>query len=248
MIRLNTSIDHKRFFVIFSSFLAIMTVFCCVACFLTFYLLFAFLDPDKIFYIFISNVFTNCFTTMALVTLLLLLYCFYARFNLINACIHKNFATHEDDVEEFAKKKASQKSCIKIVLKLADLHDSLVDATIEMNRCFSFQMMNTVAVIFCSNIFTTFAIYRVFVRNDYNNFYRAVVQYGWNLYFMFFGLGIVSLGSLLTRAGKHTAVLCHKAINYIEDDEDVVIDYVSFNLFIRFFRFFFFFLLLFSIS
>lgn len=179
---------------------------------------------------------------MALVTLLLFLYCFYARFNLINACIQKNFATHEDNVDEYAKKKASQKSSIKMVLKLADLHDSLVDATVEMNRCFSFQMMNTVAVMFCSNIFATFAIYRVFVRNDYNNFYRAIVQYGWNLYFMLFGLGIVSLGSLLTRAGKHTAVLCHKAINYIEDDEDAIIDYVSFNWFIRFLRLFRFFL------
>lgn len=164
--------------------------------------------------------------TFCLISFIVFLYCFYMRFNLINSCIKKNFATHEDEVGKISKKKSS-KVLIKLVLKLADLHDFLVDGTTHLNTCFAFQMMNIIAGMFAVNIFGTFAIYRVFVRNDFNTFYRAVVQYSWNIYFLCFGFGVISLASLLTRTGKLTAVLVHKAINYIEDENDQSIDYVS---------------------
>jgi hypothetical protein len=220
------SLGHKSFFMKFLAFLTLMVLIFIISNASTVYFLSGMIEDDKHVFFAFSNITINGFMTVVLITFLLLLYCFYIRFDLINSCIKNNFATHEDEVDEVQKKK-SFKVYKKLVLKLADLHDSLVDATVQLNKCFSLQMMNLVAVIFCTNIFATFSIYRVFVRDDHKNFYRGVVQYSWNVYFMLYGLGIVSLSSLLTRTGKYTAVLCHKAINYIEDDEDPIIDYVS---------------------
>lgn len=227
---LSKSLDHKRFFMKFLAFFAFASATFTAAIILSYFFLRGTVDSKLYIFFALSNSSVNIFTTVVLITFLLLLYCFYVRFDLINSCLKKHFATHEDEVDETPKKRHSQ-VYINLVLKLADLHDSLVDATVQLNQCFAFQMMNLIAVIFCNNIFATFAIYRVFVRHDYNKFYQAIIQYGWNMYFLVYGMGIVTLGSLLTRTGKYTAVLCHKAINYIEDDEDPIIDYVSFKLF-----------------
>lgn len=78
-----------------------------------------------------------------------------------------------------------------------------------------------------STFFSIFAIYRVFVRYDMSQYENAIIQYTWNTYFMIYGFAIITLGSLATRTGKYTAVLVHKAVNYIVDDDDPIIDYVS---------------------
>jgi gustatory receptor len=132
--------------------------------------------------------------------------------------------TEEED--ELKNQKQSEVLC-KIVSKLADLHDSLVDIVGSFNYCFSLTLMNVIASTFLTNIFSIFAIYRVFVRYDYSQWEAAVIQYVWNTYFLIYGFIIVMLGSLVTRTGKYTAVLVHKAVNYIEDDDDPVIDVVS---------------------
>lgn len=64
------------------------------------------------------------------------------------------------------------------------------------------------------------------MKNDYGQYERALIQYCWNVYFLIYGMVIVSLASLVTRTGKYAAVLVHKAVNYIEDDDDPVIDSV----------------------
>jgi len=80
--------------------------------------------------------------------------------------------------------------------------------------------------IFCFNLFSNFALYRVMVRQSYGTLNEAIVQYGWNIYFFAYGFIIIAMGSLLTRTGKYAAVLAHKAINYSNDDS--IIDHVKF--------------------
>jgi hypothetical protein len=169
---LSMSLDHKSFFIKFLIFFAIDTAVFSISVISSSYFLIGLIDDEKRNFFAFSNIIVHGFMTMVLMTFILLLHCFYIRFELINSCIKKNFATHEDDVDDFKKKK-SLKVYQKLVLKLADLHDSLVDATVTLNHCFAFQMMNLVAIIFCGNIFATFSIYRVFVRNDFDNFYRG---------------------------------------------------------------------------
>lgn len=85
--------------------------------------------------------------------------------------------------------------------------------------------MMTYASAFMLNIFSTFAIYRIFVRENYNFITEAVVQSSWNLYFYVYCFITITLCSLVTRTGKFSAILCHKAINYSHDDS--IIDHVS---------------------
>lgn len=64
------------------------------------------------------------------------------------------------------------------------------------------------------------------MKNDLGQYQQALIQYCWNCYFLIYGFIIVSIASLVTRTGKYTAVLVHKAVNYIDDDDDPTIDYV----------------------
>jgi hypothetical protein len=221
------SLDHRSIYITFLCIIVLFGLLLLLAVFLSYLFLREIIDGEKHFYFAISNIVVNFSMTMCLVTFFLILYCFYARFNLINSCIKKNFAMHENEVGHVSKKKLS-KVLSKLILKLANVHDSLVDGTTALNHCFSFQMINIVASLFSTNIFGTFAIYRVFVRKDFANFYQVCIQYSWNIYFLVCGFGIISLASLLTRTGKLTAVLVHKAINYTENDDDPIIDCVSY--------------------
>lgn len=88
--------------------------------------------------------------------------------------------------------------------------------------------MVTFASAFLFNIFSIFSLYRIFVRQNYTHFIEAIVQSSWNLYFYFYCFAIITLSSMLTRSGKFSAVLCHKAINYSNDDS--IIDHVRYYL------------------
>jgi hypothetical protein len=139
------SLDHKNIFIKFLLFIVLLKIFFTVAVYLSYFFLREVIDAEKSLYFAISNVIVNSSMTLGLTTFLIIFYCFYARFNLINSCIKNNFVTHEDEVGKILKKKSS-KALAKLLLKLADMHDKLVDATVDF-RCFSFQMMNIVAGI-----------------------------------------------------------------------------------------------------
>lgn len=218
------SVDHKRIFIMCIIILASLCVLLIFLIFGSFYILYGVLEYEKFILFGPSSSAVNTSQTLCLLTFTLVLYSLYVRFDLINKCIKKHFATDEDEIKNFATKPSIPLS--QLVLKLADQHDSLVDVTTQLNYCFAFQMMIVVAGIFGTNLFSTFAIYRVFVRKDFKNFYNACVQYAWNIYFLGYGVGILALTSLMTRTGKYTAVLVHKAINFIDDDDDPIIDYV----------------------
>ena len=68
--------------------------------------------------------------------------------------------------------------------------------------------------VFLFNIFSTFSIYRVAIRQDESQYYNALIQYTWNVFNLIFIIKIISTASLTTRSGKYSAVLVHKAINY----------------------------------
>lgn len=235
MMKLSISLNHRRIFI--GSLVVFIILFVIFIMILTsmVYFLGTSSGSNKFIYIILNSVVMNGGTTMNLISILMLLHAFYVRFELINSWIKNNFQTEEIDEEETSynydeviiKRKISRHHC-KMIYKIASLHDILVDSTMRFNRCFSFQLFSAVGSMFCINIFSTFAIYRVFVQSDYVNFYKSCIQYAWNIYFAAYGLSLITLCSLITRAGKYTAVLVHKAINYIDDDDDPVIDAVSF--------------------
>jgi hypothetical protein len=221
------SVDHKRIFFMFFILLVTLSIFYVAFGCASFYIIFGLVEYEKFVLFVPSYLITYCNQTMCMLTFVLILYSVYIRFDLINLCIKQNFATQEEEMEKFGKR--STKHLPQLVLKLADIHDSLVDITRTLNHCFSLQMMNVVAGLFVTNIFSTFAIYRVFVRDDTKQLYNASVQYAWNIYFVSYGVWIITLASLMTRTGKFSAVLVHKAMNFISDDDDPVVDYVRYH-------------------
>lgn len=225
---LSMAIDHKKLYYNFVSLMSVLFLILNAFSVVSFYLFYRILERQKFKYFIISYISCNGSMTMCLLTFILILYCFYARFNLINLCIKKHFATQEEDLNRSDKKTLKDRS--RLVIKLADLHDLLVDNTSKINNVFALQMMNIVGGMFNINIFSTFAMYRVFVKHDFNNFYEASIQYAWNVYFLLYGCSIIVLSSLVTRTGKFTAVLVHKAINYIDNDDDPIVDTVSLSI------------------
>ncbi|KAG5669291.1 hypothetical protein PVAND_017181 [Polypedilum vanderplanki] len=212
--------QHRNFFL--ASGLSILVFLLMSA--ITVYFLPQLIEPERSTNLIVSYLTINASMTISLLTIAFLLFALYQRFELINSSIRHYFVTEEED--EMKPQKPSKVLC-KIIAKLADLHDTLVDIVGSFNSCFTFQLMNVIAAMFMTNIFSIFAIYRVFVRYDYGQYERAIIQYAWNCYFLLYGLAIITLASLVTRTGKYTAVIVHKAVNYIFDDDDPVIDYLK---------------------
>lgn len=152
-----------------------------------------------------------------------------------NFSIRKNFKTEEEDEIEVKSKKTLKPK--DLIIKLADLHDSLLDSVVKVNNCFAFQVnvflepisfinlifqiMMCLASYFVFNIFNLFGIYRIFVRENLSTLFESSIQSAWNFYFLSLCFLVITLCSLLTRSGKFSAVLCHKAINYSDDDSIV---------------------------
>lgn len=81
--------------------------------------------------------------------------------------------------------------------------------------------MLSFATAFLFNIFNLFGLYRIFVRNDFSTLLESTLQTATNVYFVIYCLVIITLSSFLTQSGKGTSILCHKAINYSDDDSIV---------------------------
>lgn len=237
MTKLSISLNHRQMFIGSLAVLIILILIFIMILLSAIYFLSESMSFNRFIFVILNNIIMNGGTTLNLISLLVLLFAFYQRFQLINSWLTNNFQTEEidddatsasnqDDV--ITRRRISKHHC-KMIHKIASLHDCLVDSTLQFNRCFSFQLFSAIGSMFCINIFSTFAIYRVFVRKDYVNFYKACIQFAWNTHYAAYGLSLITLCSLITRAGKYTAVLVHKAINYIEDDDDPVIDAVSFH-------------------
>lgn len=233
--KLSISLNHRRIFTVTIGVVLLLLSIFIFGTSITALLLKSVISEEKYFYVILNSLIIEGGNTLSLISHIMLLYFFYLRFELINSWITKNFQTEEIEDEtgnsndDFIIKRKISKHHSRMIYKIAALHDSLADSTRKFNRCFAFQMISSIGAMFCINIFSTFAIYRVFVRSDYVNFYKASTQYAWNIHFFFYGIAMITVSSLVTRAGKNTAVLVHKAINFIDDDEDPVIDAVCCN-------------------
>lgn len=147
---LKMSLNHRRYYLNFllltgSAFL-IFTILCTVS---AFYLI-NLIDKSISYYLIASYITINASMTTSLITISFILFAIYIRFELINSAIKKFFVTEEEDEQKSTK---SSETLCKIVAKLADEHDSLVDIVNGFNHCFSFQLMNDVAAMFLTNIF-----------------------------------------------------------------------------------------------
>lgn len=151
-------LNHKKYFkkFIFIAIAAIVIFITMIG--ISNYFLYYCIDSSISIYLIVSYNTINGSMSVSLISTAFTLYAIYTRFNLINDAMRKYFVTEEEEEEEEEKKKNGkrQKSSLllcKIVSKLADLHDSLVDIVNEFNHCFSFQIMNVVAGMFLTNIF-----------------------------------------------------------------------------------------------
>jgi hypothetical protein len=81
--------------------------------------------------------------------------------------------------------------------------------------------MMSIASAFLFNIFNLFGLYRIFVRENLSAYIESIIQTACNVYFMSLCLIVISFSSFVTQSGKYTAILCHKAINY-SDDESII--------------------------
>lgn len=77
---------------------------------------------------------------------------------------------------------------------------------------------------FLINIFSIFTLYTIYVRQNYEHVIEAIIQLSWNVYSLLCCFVTVFVSSLVTRTGKVSAVLCHRAINYSDDNS--IIDHV----------------------
>ena len=216
------AIDHKRVLMTLYFIVPIVYILFFGLSIVSFYIFSGQFEREKVILFMITYVSSHGAMLLFFNVFLFINYLFYIRFNLINSCIKLNFTTGEDDL-----KRPQDKHLSRIVMKLADLHDNLVDAVVKTNVCFSIQMMNIIAGAFAMDLTSLFAIYRVFVKNDVANFNFAVIQFIWSVFFMISGFSVIAISSLMTRTGKYTAVLVHKAINFIENEDDPIIENVS---------------------
>lgn len=152
MTALRMALDHKanlRKFILAAIFAFVL--FLAMTIVSNYFLYFCFDAPISIYLLVSYNTINGSMTT-SLISTAVTLYAVYLRFNLINDAMKKFFVTEEEEEEGGKGQKASVLLC-KIVAKLADLHDSLVDIVNAFNHCFSFQVMNVVAGMFLTNIF-----------------------------------------------------------------------------------------------
>jgi len=93
--------------------------------------------PMKIFF-FTSYFVVNGYMTMFLATVCIILFGIYQRFELINEAIKCNFRTEEEDaIRVFSRKSLSAE---RLIIKLADLHDAMVDTVNRVNFCYAVQV------------------------------------------------------------------------------------------------------------
>lgn len=143
-------LDHKknlrRFIIIALLMVAVFTTMTII----TDYYLYLSIHPAISMFLIPSYNVINASMTTSLMSIAFTLYAIFLRFQLVNDSLKKFFVTEEEDEPKAQK---SSKLLCKIIAKLADQHDSLVDIINLFNKCFSFQLMNVIAGMFLTNIF-----------------------------------------------------------------------------------------------
>uniref|UniRef100_A0A182MGP5 Gustatory receptor n=1 Tax=Anopheles culicifacies TaxID=139723 RepID=A0A182MGP5_9DIPT len=106
----------------------------------------------------------------------------------------------------------SEKEQINVLKQIKILHDKLNDVVELVNYCFSVQITFCVGLCFVIGVVCSFGLFRAFIyRNEL--FYMGVLNFVWYMYYLFFVLFFIAVGSKITREGKRIGILVHKAIN-----------------------------------
>ncbi|XP_053693257.1 putative gustatory receptor 2a isoform X2 [Sabethes cyaneus] len=106
----------------------------------------------------------------------------------------------------------SEKEQLTVLKQIKILHDKLNDVVELVNYCFSVQITFCVGLCFVIGVVCSFGLFRAFIyRNEL--FYMGVLNFIWYMYYLFFVLFFIAVGSKITREGKRIGVLVHKAIN-----------------------------------
>ncbi|XP_055633980.1 gustatory receptor for sugar taste 43a-like [Toxorhynchites rutilus septentrionalis] len=107
----------------------------------------------------------------------------------------------------------SEKEQLAVLKQIKILHDKLNDVVELVNYCFSVQITFCVGLCFVIGVVCSFGLFRAFIyRNEL--FYMGVLNFIWYMYYLFFVLFFIAVGSKITREGKRIGVLVHKAINF----------------------------------
>ncbi|XP_061500794.1 putative gustatory receptor 2a isoform X2 [Anopheles gambiae] len=145
----------------------------------------------------------------AILTLFLVL----SRYIALNNLFRMYFPTSPSAVgnpSEFAI--CSEKEQINVLKQIKILHDKLNDVVELVNYCFSVQITFCVGLCFVIGVVCSFGLFRAFIyRNEL--FYMGVLNFIWYMYYLFFVLFFIAVGSKITREGKRIGILVHKAIN-----------------------------------
>uniref|UniRef100_A0A182QNT4 Gustatory receptor n=1 Tax=Anopheles farauti TaxID=69004 RepID=A0A182QNT4_9DIPT len=144
---------------------------------------------------------------------LLFLLLLHDRYCMLNRAFRMYFPTSPSTVGsrgEFAI--CGEKEQINVLKQIKILHDKLNDVVELVNYCFSVQITFCVGLCFVIGVVCSFGLFRAFIyRNEL--FYMGVLNFVWYMYYLFFVLFFIAVGSKITREGKRIGILVHKAIN-----------------------------------
>uniref|UniRef100_A0A182UCA7 Gustatory receptor n=1 Tax=Anopheles melas TaxID=34690 RepID=A0A182UCA7_9DIPT len=121
------------------------------------------------------------------------------RFQRLAMAIRMYFPTSPSAVgnpSEFAI--CSEKEQINVLKQIKILHDKLNDVVELVNYCFSVQITFCVGLCFVIGVVCSFGLFRAFIyRNEL--FYMGVLNFIWYMYYLFFVLFFIAVGSKITR-------------------------------------------------
>ncbi|ETN58594.1 hypothetical protein AND_009813 [Anopheles darlingi] len=92
----------------------------------------------------------------------------------------------------------SEKEQINVLKQIKILHDKLNDVVELVNYCFSVQITFCVGLCFVIGVVCSFGLFRAFIyRNEL--FYMGVLNFVWYMYYLFFVLFFIAVGSKIAR-------------------------------------------------
>nr|NP_001345530.1 gustatory receptor 60 isoform Gr60b [Aedes aegypti] len=142
----------------------------------------------------------------------------FSRFQLLNLCLRmyfpvnstpNGFSTSPGYLEMVV---CNEKEQLVALRQIKVLHDKLNDVVELVNYCFAVQITFCVGLCFVIGVVCSFGLFKTLLYWD-ELYYMGLLNFVWYLYYLFFVLFFIAIGSKVTREGKQMGILVHKAIN-----------------------------------
>ncbi|XP_055694891.1 putative gustatory receptor 28b [Lutzomyia longipalpis] len=143
------------------------------------------------------------------------------RFEILNRCFKENFCPETKAIKMVKSIELKGSDPSLLVTKFATLHDYISDATELTSLCFSFQAMIFTGLCFVYNVFIIFSAFRVWTNFNEEFFGLVIGNFHWSFITYGFVLGEIYVAHNVTKLGKYTAILAHKAINRTKDESSI---------------------------